>query len=90
MRGRMHKHNTSCVAMPWALLVALLGGCGDPSHSNVKVKSLHGWELGRAKSCMLFNGGSVVEGGKRGSDPKEMQCVDHKKEDIRRSANIWA
>jgi len=30
---------------------------------------------------MLFNGGSVDEGRKGGSDPKEMQCVDHKKED---------
>jgi hypothetical protein len=63
------------------LLTAVLAGCGNPSHGNVKIKSLHGWESGRAKSCMLFNGGSVVEGGKRGSDPKEMQCVDHKKED---------
>jgi hypothetical protein len=69
--------------MRWFALIAstLFVGCGVPSHSNVKVKSLHGWEPGRAKRCMLFNGGSVVEGGKAGSDPKEMQCVDHKKED---------
>jgi len=61
--------------------VALLVGCAAPSHTDVKVKSLHGWEPGRAKGCMLFNGGSIVEGGKSGSDPKEMHCVDQKKED---------
>jgi hypothetical protein len=69
------------------IAVVLLVGCNAPSHSNVKVKSLHGWEPGRAKHCMLFNGGSVIEGGKMGSDPKEMQCVDQKKEDL--NDMIW-
>jgi hypothetical protein len=30
---------------------------------------------------MLLNGGSGIQGGKIGPDPKEMQCVDQKKED---------
>jgi hypothetical protein len=62
------------------LLVALVAGCGNSSHSNVKVKSLHGWEAGRAKHCMLLNGGSVVEGGKRVYVAKVE--VDEKSEEV--------
>jgi hypothetical protein len=58
------------------IFVALLVACGNPSHNNVKVKSFHGWEPGRAKSCMLLNGASAVEDVKPGSDPKAMHCYD--------------
>src|ERR1700719_1710908 len=58
-----------------AVLLSLVGCRSAPTHTNVVVKTLHGWESGRAKSCLLFNGGSGVEGRKPGPDPKEMQCL---------------
>jgi hypothetical protein len=57
-------------------------GCSNSNkHANVKVKALHGWEPGRAKSCMLLTGRSVIQGGKAGPDPKEMRCTDQRKTD---------
>lgn len=64
------------------LLAALLSGCSAPAavntHPDTKVKSIYAWEVGRAKSCSLTNGNSLIQGKPSSPDPHEMTCWDYK------------
>lgn len=48
------------------LLAIIISGCSTGNkHADVKVKAIHAWEHGRAKSCMLLTRNSVVQGTRR-------------------------